>query len=95
MTLGSIGAVAAGALAGLGVTLIARDAVEDHLGDGLVTLDLPGLPLPRPWYVTTRRTPSATAELMVQFLLDDPVAARRWRPMTLPRRAPALRRPPS
>jgi len=95
MTLGSIGAVTAGALAGLGVTLIAREAVEDQLGEGLLALGLPGLPLVRPWYVTTRRAPSATAELMVQFLLDDPVAAQRWRPMTLPRRAPSIRRAPA
>lgn len=82
MTLGSNGAVLAGAVAGLGVTLVSEHAGARHVAAGeLVVVDLPGTPLVRPWYASTRRRPSATAELFVQFLLEDEVAGARWSPL--------------
>jgi DNA-binding transcriptional LysR family regulator len=97
MTLGSNGAVVSGAIAGLGVTLAARHAVEAAMDDGrLAALDLPGLPLSRPWYLSTRPTPSRTASLFTGFLLADVDAAPdagagRW---TVASRPPAAKTAP-
>lgn len=56
LTLGSNGAVVAGAVAGLGVTLVSRDAVARQLAEGeLVPVVLPGTPLRRPWHAVTHR----------------------------------------
>ncbi|CAN5312541.1 LysR family transcriptional regulator [soil metagenome] len=77
LSLGSNGAVVAGAVAGLGMTLVARDAVTRELAAGqLVTVDLPGTPLPRPWHLVTASTAGATTELLVTHLL-----ARDFRPV--------------
>ncbi|MGI8875304.1 MAG: LysR family transcriptional regulator [Egibacteraceae bacterium] len=70
LTLGSNGAVVAGAVAGLGVTLVARDAVERQLAAGeLVEIDLPGTPLSRPWHLVTAPTAGPTVDLLVAHLL--------------------------
>jgi DNA-binding transcriptional LysR family regulator len=70
LTLGSNGAVVAGAVAGLGVTLVARDAVERQLAAGeLVLIDLPGTPLSRPWHLVTAPTAGPTVDLLVAHLL--------------------------
>jgi DNA-binding transcriptional LysR family regulator len=42
-------------MAGLGIALISQHTVVDELHAGrLVTLDLPGLPIERAWYLITR-----------------------------------------
>lgn len=80
MTLGSNGAVVAGATAGLGVTLAAAHAVRSGLDAGeLAAVDLPGLPLARPWYLSTRPEPSPTARLFVDFLVADGDGPPGWR----------------
>lgn len=72
LTLGSNGAVTQGALAGLGVTLVSKVAVQAELRSGrLRALPLPGLPLRRPWYALTRRgetTPGPGAAAFLSFL---------------------------
>jgi LysR family transcriptional regulator, low CO2-responsive transcriptional regulator len=77
LTLGSGGAVAACAAAGLGATLVSRDAVKRQLQDGELTeVPVPGTPLRRPWHaVTHARQPGATG-LLVRHLLDR----EGWRP---------------
>jgi DNA-binding transcriptional LysR family regulator len=85
LTLGSNGAVVAGAAAGLGVTLMSREAVAGQLAAGaLVELPVPHTPMSRPWHAVTRPRASAVTELLVAHLLsqDEPAAAG-WR---LPRR---------
>jgi LysR family transcriptional regulator, low CO2-responsive transcriptional regulator len=71
LTLGSGGAVVACAAAGLGATLVSRDAVSRQLQDGeLAEVAVPGTPLRRPWNAVTHgRQPGATA-LLVRHLLD-------------------------
>jgi len=72
LTLGSNGAVVAGAIAGLGVTLVSRDAVSRQLADGeLVEVAVPGTPLSRPWHAVTHRRTPASVELLVEHLLGD------------------------
>lgn len=69
LTLGSNGAVIAGAAAGLGVTLVSRDAVRNHLAGGeLVELAVPGTPLRRPWNAVSRDDASVTTGLLVEHL---------------------------
>lgn len=79
LVLGSNGAVVAGAVAGLGHTLVSRDAVAAHLASGrLVVVPLPGTPMRRPWHAVAGSTPTGTARLFVDHLLavpDEP----RWR----------------
>jgi LysR family transcriptional regulator, low CO2-responsive transcriptional regulator len=72
LTLGSNGAVIACAVAGLGATLVSREAVNHHLETReLVELPVPGTPLRRPWRaVTHERAPAATA-LLVGHLISD------------------------
>ena len=81
LILGSNGAVVAGAVAGLGVTLVSRDAVARQLAAGdLVQLAIPGTPLRRPWHVVTRRvTPAATSMLVDHLLRHGDDSAARWR----------------
>lgn len=81
LTLGSNGAVVAGAAAGLGVTLVSRDAVRGELASGaLVTLVVPHTPMRRPWHAVTHRHMPAAAGLLLAHLLDaDGPAGRRWR----------------
>lgn len=74
LTLGSNGAVAAGTVEGLGMTLISRDAVGDHLEQGsLEVVPLAGTPLRRPWHAVTHQIATATTELFVAHLLDPDV----------------------
>ncbi len=73
LTLGSNGAVVAGAVAGLGVTLVSRDAVSSLCESGrLVELPLPGTPLERPWHVVTHADPTPSTRLLLHHLLADP-----------------------
>jgi len=77
LALGSGGAVVACAAAGLGATLVSRDAVSRQLENGdLLEVAVPGTPLRRPWHAVTHgRQPGATA-LLVRHLLDR----EGWRP---------------
>ena len=69
LTLGSNGAVIAGAAAGLGVTLVSRDAVGGKLAAGtVVELAVPGTPLDRPWHAVTNDRPSASTRLFLRHL---------------------------
>ena len=87
LTLGSNGAVVAGALAGLGVTLVSRDAVAEALAAGrLVELAVPYTPLRRPWHAVSHRHASAPVELLVEHLCAQPgPPATKWRRAQLPR----------
>ncbi|MCL2582446.1 MAG: LysR substrate-binding domain-containing protein [Streptosporangiales bacterium] len=77
LTLGSSGAVIAGAVAGLGATLAPRDAVRRHLRAGeLAEIKVPGTPLRRPWRAVTHDRPPPAAALFVRHL----VAAEGWKP---------------
>jgi DNA-binding transcriptional LysR family regulator len=83
MTLGSNGAVVAGAIAGLGVTLTSRDAVQEELATGrLVVVKLPGTPLVRPWLACTREVGTLTVDEFVRFLLDPANRVLQWNPVT-------------
>jgi DNA-binding transcriptional LysR family regulator len=71
LTLGSNGAVVAGAIAGLGVTLVSRDAVSRSLAArDLVELAVPHTPMRRPWHAVTPPRESAAASLFLTHLLD-------------------------
>jgi LysR family transcriptional regulator, low CO2-responsive transcriptional regulator len=77
LTFGSHGAVVASAVAGLGVTLVSREAVAQHLDCGqLVELDVAGTPMRRPWHAVTHPEATASTELLVRHLL----AHDGWRP---------------
>ncbi len=70
MILGSHGAVVAAAVAGLGVTLVSRQAVRRELEAGtLVEVEVPGTPLDRPWHVVTQSPCTGTTELLISHLL--------------------------
>lgn len=69
LVLGSHGAVVAGAVAELGVSLVSRDAVTDLLTDGrLVEVPTRGTPLWRPWHAVTSTYSGAATWLFVQHL---------------------------
>jgi DNA-binding transcriptional LysR family regulator len=71
LTLGSGGAVAACAAAGLGAALVSRDAVARQLADGdLVEVGVPGTPLRRPWHAVTHGRPPGATALLVAHLLE-------------------------
>jgi LysR family transcriptional regulator, low CO2-responsive transcriptional regulator len=71
LTLGSGGAVAACAAAGLGATLVSRDAVKRQLKNGELTeVPVPGTPLRRPWHAVTHARPPGATGLLVRHLLD-------------------------
>lgn len=71
LVLGSNGAVVAGAVVGLGVTLISREAVATELSTGaLVEVNAPGTPLSRPWHAVVGPTPTATTRLFMAHLLS-------------------------
>jgi DNA-binding transcriptional LysR family regulator len=77
LTLGSNGAVIAGAVAGLGATLVPREAVRQHLrGGGLTEVSVPGTPLRRPWCAVTHPEPPPAAALLIRHL----IAKEGWRP---------------
>ncbi|MDW5609754.1 LysR family transcriptional regulator [Mycolicibacterium sp. D5.8-2] len=70
MVLGSHGAVVAAAVAGLGVTLVSRQAVQRELESGaLVELPVPGTPLDRPWHIVTQSPCTGSTELLISHLL--------------------------
>lgn len=70
LTLGSSGAVIAGAIAGLGATLAPRDAVRGYLATGeLSEIPVPGTPLRRPWRAVTHAQPPPAAVLLVRHLV--------------------------
>lgn len=81
LTLGSNGAVVAGSVAGLGVTLVSRDAVTRALAAGdLVELAVPHTPMSRPWHAVTRPRATAVAELLLRHMLtEDEPTGRSWR----------------
>src|SRR5579863_2513149 len=90
LTLGSNGAVVAGSVVGLGVTLVSRDAVAGQLSSGaLVEVPVPSTPLRRPWHAVTRPGVSAAAELLVTHLLagEEPGGGR-WRAPSRSRSSP-------
>lgn len=73
LTLGPTGAVVAAAEAGLGVTLVSRQAVARQLAEGLlVELAVPGTPLHRPWHAVSHPEATASTELLVAHLLRRP-----------------------
>lgn len=77
LTLGSTGAVIAGAAAGLGATLVPREAVSDRLAAGeLVELPVPGTPLRRPWHAVTHEIVPAAAATLITHLIKRG----NWRP---------------
>jgi DNA-binding transcriptional LysR family regulator len=70
LVLGSNGAVVAGAVAGLGLTLVSRDAVTRELAEGrLSVVPVPGTPLRRPWHAASAEHASAPTMLLVDHLL--------------------------
>ncbi len=70
LTLGSTGAVIAGAAAGLGATLVPREAVRDRMASGeLVELLVPGTPLRRPWRAVTHEVVPAAATMLIAHLI--------------------------
>lgn len=71
--MGSSGAVTAGAMAGLGIALVSEDAVRTLLVErALRVVELPELPLVRPWHLVTRAVPTATTQLFVEHLMAAP-----------------------
>jgi LysR family transcriptional regulator, low CO2-responsive transcriptional regulator len=71
LTLGSNGAVVAAAAAGLGVTLVSRDAVTRRFADGtLVQVKAPGTPLRRPWHAVTTGQAQPSTTLLIDHLLQ-------------------------
>lgn len=73
LTVGSNAAIRESVIAGLGVTLVSRDAVSRELVDGsLVEVPLPGTPLPRDWHLIAN--PGAlpgTAAALVEHVLTN------------------------
>lgn len=70
MVLGSHGAVVAAAVAGLGVTLVSRQAVRRELDANiLVELPVPGTPLDRPWHIVTQTPCTGSTVLLVEHLI--------------------------
>ena len=71
LTLGAHGAVVAGAVAGLGVALVSREAVAELLAARqLVELAVAGTPLHRPWHAVSHAETTASTELLVDHLID-------------------------
>ena len=88
LTLGSGGAVVACAAAGLGATLVSRDAVSRQLENGeLDVVPVPGTPLRRPWRAVTHGRQAGATALLVRHLLDR----EGWRPPGARARAGAVR----
>ncbi len=89
LTLGANGAVIAGAVAGLGVTLVSRAAAAAGLAAGrLVVVAAPGTPMLRPWHLVSRPDVPAPTELFLGHLLSEVPAEglARFRPPTGPLR---------
>lgn len=69
MTLGSHGAVVAAAVAGLGVTLVSRQAVQRELdASALIELRVPGTPLDRPWHIVTQLSCTGATDLLIKHM---------------------------
>ncbi|OBK42782.1 LysR family transcriptional regulator [Mycobacterium gordonae] len=86
LVLGSHGAVVSAAVAGLGVTLVSRQAVQRELDSGaLVELPVPGTPIKRPWHVVSQPTPPMATELLIRHLVSHPELG--WRQVSAVRRA--------
>lgn len=86
LVLGSHGAVVSAAVAGLGVTLVSRQAVQRELDAGaLVELPVPGTPIKRPWHVVSQPTPPMATELLIQHLVSHRELG--WRQVSPVRRA--------
>jgi len=84
LALGSGGAVVACAAAGLGATLVSRDAVSRQLENGeLHEVAVPGTPLRRPWHAVTHGRQAGATALLVRHLLDR----EGWRPPGVKARA--------
>lgn len=89
LTLGANGAVIAGAVAGLGVTLVSRAAAAAEVAAGrLVVVAAPGTPMLRPWHLVSRPDVPAPTELFLGHLLSEVPAEglARFRPPTGPLR---------
>ncbi|MGI8613934.1 MAG: LysR family transcriptional regulator, partial [Nocardioidaceae bacterium] len=72
LTLGTHGAVVAGAKAGLGVTLVHADAVDQELETGtLRQLAMASTPLDRPWHVASTSTPTRSALLFLDHITSS------------------------
>lgn len=71
LTVGSNVAIREGVAAGLGITLVSRDAVARELEEGrVIQLDVPGTPLRRSWHlVAPADGPPATAGRFVEHVL--------------------------
>ncbi|AQA05248.1 LysR family transcriptional regulator [Mycobacterium sp. MS1601] len=81
LVLGSHGAVVSAAIAGLGVTLVSRQAVSRELESGvLLELPVPGTPLNRPWHVVSQPRPTMSTELLIEHLLSQKSLG--WRQVT-------------
>lgn len=72
LTVGSNVAIREGVAAGLGVTLVSRDAVAREIDEGrVVVLDVPGTPLRRKWHLVAHTDgPPATPSRFVDHVLD-------------------------
>ncbi|MBJ7609147.1 MAG: LysR family transcriptional regulator [Candidatus Dormibacteraeota bacterium] len=91
LTLGSHGAVIAGAVAGLGATLVARETVVSELAGGrLVEVPLPGTPLSRPFHLVGQ----LDLPPMARRFVDHVLASGEWRSpsVSAPGRPTPLRR---
>lgn len=88
LTVGSNAAIREAVIAGLGVTLLSRDAVQRELADGsLVEVPLPETPLPRDWHLVAHPgTLPATATALVAHVL---MTGEFGRPQTMPAAVPA------
>jgi len=75
--LGSDNAIKQAVMAGLGVSILSRQAIELELSVGrLVVLPVAGLPLRRQWYVvSSTRTHRPSAVTAFQRFLDQPVVS--------------------
>jgi LysR family transcriptional regulator, low CO2-responsive transcriptional regulator len=72
LTLGSTGAVIAGAVAGLGATLVPREAIRQRLEAGELTeIPVPGTPLRRPWRAVTHEVVPPAASLLIHHLVTN------------------------
>lgn len=89
LVLGSHGAVVSAAVAGLGVTLVSRQAVQREIDAGvLVELPCPGTPINRPWHVVSQISPTMSTELLIKHLLTHRQLG--WRDISAVRRSPAI-----
>lgn len=72
LTLGSNVAIVGAVAAGLGVTLVSRDAVAHRIADSdIAAVDLPGTPLRRDWHLVGHAGGlTATARLFCEFVVE-------------------------